>query len=169
MLEQISNFVSNYGAMSIILLSFLEGLFLFGWYIPASIVLISLTISSVNNLPQMFLFVFLATLGSYISFSVNYFIGYFGFNTLILKIGGHSSLEKLEKLEKRIGDNLDRAVKIFAGFPNVYSVVAISAGVFRYKYKNFLFFSLVSLTTCNLIWVSIIYFSTETVKSLLFN
>ncbi len=153
MIEIIKGYLATYGYATVLLGSFLEALLLIGWYFPGSLVIFLSVILS-PTAASAALAVVCVTIGLYAGYTVNFFLGKYGWHRLLIKFGIREHLEEAQQKLARYGVRA-----IFSSYwnPGLASFTATAAGVLQYKVRTFLISSLVAVTLWNIFWGVLVY------------
>ncbi len=133
MAEQI---YGKYGYLLIFLAALVEGTFIIGLYLPGSFIVflgVSLARMGITSFP---LVIFFGTLGFCFGYSINYFLGRFGWYRIIEGIG-------FEKKIAETKDNLEHHYNkaLFWGYimPSTGSMLSTGSGILKVSFKEFVF------------------------------
>lgn len=129
-----------YGFPIIFLSSLVEGMLLVGGYFPGTFV-IFLGVILAQSVKQAALVVLVVSLGLMVAHVFNYFLGKYGWYTLLVKFGLKGAIEEAQgKLSKR------GPIAIFASYwmPNLAALTDTAAGILRISFKTFINYSVVA-------------------------
>lgn len=144
-IESIKDFYGTYGYPLVFFGALFEATFLIGLYLPgATVVLLGAALSRTGVLEFPLVFI-LGTFGLCTGYSINYFLGRYGWYHILGQVG----LKKGVELAKdRLTKHGDKA--IFLGFihPSSASLLSTAAGITRMPLKRFLSLSF----TVQLFW-----------------
>ena len=153
--EGIKNIYLNFGYPIIFFGGMLEAMFLVGFFVPGSIVLLmgaSLSRLGIVEYPYVFL---LGTSGLVIGYVINYFLGKHGWYHVLAWLG----LEKgIGAGKKRLEKNTARTIILGYFFPGGASFISTSAGVLKIKFGKFLLLSILAQSFWSLVWGTLAYF-----------
>ncbi len=143
-----------YGYYLIFLGAFIEGTFLIGFYIPGSLIVflgVSLARMGITSFPLVILF---GTLGFTCGYSLNYFLGRYGWYKLIEGVGFES---QIKKTKEKIHGNYDKA--LFWGYimPSTGSMLSTVSGILHIPFKKFLIRTLLIQTFWSLVLGGLAY------------
>ncbi len=148
------DYFKQYGLIIVFLAAIVEGLLLIGWYLPGGTVMFFGVILVGKNMPLVLLNGLLITLGLLLAYTLNYFLGYYGWYKLLKKFGQTDHLEKYKnKLQKNLGTGL------FMSYwhPNVAVWASTAAGILKINFKQFFWRSLLALFIWNMFWGALVY------------
>ncbi|MDP3987846.1 MAG: DedA family protein [Candidatus Levybacteria bacterium] len=154
-IESLKGLYGTYGYFLIFAAAIMEGMLVLGMYVPGSTVILMgaiLARMGVVSYPLVFV---LGTGGLLIGYSIDYFLGRFGWHHLLLRFGLEKGFktakEKLEKHDKKA---------IFLGFvfPGSASFLATSAGIIKMPFRKFIFLAILAQVFWGLFWGNLAYF-----------
>lgn len=146
---------SKYGLWIVFVGALIEGFLLIGNYFPGGFIIFLGVISVGKNIPKVLEILILVSIAFFISYSLNYLIGKYGWYKLFVRFGLSGLLEKYkDKLEKQ-GLNL---VFFTYWVPNFASLTATSAGILRIPLRKFLIYSAFGIIIWSIFWGTLIYF-----------
>ena len=155
LLDFIKELYKTYGYYLVFFGALLEGMFLIGLYVPGSTtVLLGASLSKIGVVQYPVVLV-LATLGLLISYSINYFLGKYGWHHVLARLGLNKGIDVAkDKLEKH------QAKTIFLGYfhPGSASFLSTAAGILKIPFKKFLILSIFSQSLWAILWGSLAYF-----------
>lgn len=155
LLDTIKDWYMLYGNYLVFFAAFLEAIFLLGLYVPGSTVILfgaALSKSGAINFPIVLL---LADVGLLMGYTINYFLGKYGWYHVLLKFGLEKGLDDAkEKLHKHGG----KAIFVGYIFPNGGAFLSTAAGVMRMPFGKFFLYSALSQIFWILVWGSVAYF-----------
>lgn len=155
LLNSIKDWYILYGNYLVFFASLLEAIFLLGLYVPGSTVILfgaALSKSGATNFTSV---LFLATLGLLTGYTINYFLGKYGWYHVLSKFGLETGLnEAKEKLHKHGG----KAFFVGYIFPNGGAFLSTAAGVMKMPFGKFFLYSLLVQAFWTVVWGSVAYF-----------
>lgn len=153
LIEILKNYIVLYGLPLVIVGSFFEALLLVGWYFPGSLV-IFLSVILAPSPYDAFISVVCVTLGLYCGYTVNFFLGKYGWHKLFLVMGIRRQLEETQKKLSTYGVRL-----IFLSYwnPGLASFTSTAAGVLHVNASLFLLHSFLAVVLWNIFWGSLVY------------
>lgn len=160
----LQGYFDKYGLITVLISSILEGLILIGFYYPGGTVIFFSVILAGPDPVRAATVVALVTLGLFIAYIINYFLGEYGWYRLFMKMGFKEGLETAkDRLAKR------GAAAIFLTYwqPSLASLTATAAGVLRTPFNKFFIFSLISTTIWAAFWGTLAYIMGEGVFKLI--
>ncbi len=145
---------SQYGLWLVFVGALIEGFFILGQYFPGGAIIFLGVISAGKDIPRVAAVVGVVFLAFAISYTLNYFLGKYGWYKLLLKFGWGSSLATAQK--KLIKQ--DTAAIFFSYWdPNLASLTATAAGILRIPLKRFEIISLIYIAFWNIFWGIFVY------------
>ena len=151
----ITDLYKTYGYYLVFFGALFEGMFLIGLYVPGSTTVLLGASLSKTGVVQYPIVLILATLGLLISYSINYFLGKYGWHHVLARLGLNKGLDiAKDKLEKH------QAKTIFFGYfhPGSASFLSTAAGIIKIPFKKFLILSIFSQCLWAIVWGSLAYF-----------
>jgi membrane-associated protein len=147
-------FYMRYGGWMLFAAAFVEGLLFVNWYVPGSSLLAIGVVFARQHEWDMLQVGAIVTSGFYAALVIDYVLGFYGWHNLILRFGMKEPLEKAQERMKKYG-----LVIIFSMYfqPNLASLAATSAGIFRESFGKFLLYSAGALLFWNSIWGLVLY------------
>lgn len=146
---------ANVGYPLIFFGAVLESMFLVGLFVPGSVVLLmgaALSRLGIVEYPYVFL---LGTSGLILGYTINYFLGKYGWYSLLAWLG----LKKgIDSGKKRLEKNTIRTILLGYSFPGSASFISTSAGIIQMNFKKFLVLSILAQSFWSLVWGIIAYF-----------
>ncbi len=132
--EHFASLYSRYGYEIIFFGSMLEGLVLINFVVPGATAVILGAIFARTGQVDLNLVILAASCGAIVGYTMDYFLGRFGFGKIIDRFGFSSALNRAKV-------QIDRsAIKTFSlGFihPNLGSLTALAAGTLKMAFKKF--------------------------------
>ncbi|MES2223966.1 MAG: VTT domain-containing protein [Patescibacteria group bacterium] len=154
MIPIVKDYFNHYGILIVFLGALIEGFFIIGQYFPGGFIIFLGVISSVGDIPRAVAVVSVTSLAFFIAYTLNYFVGKYGWYKVLLKFGfGHSLLTAKGKLEKQ-GLN---AVIFSYWEPNLASIIATAAGTLNISLRKFSAYSLFGIVIWNIFWGVLVY------------
>ena len=151
-------YFEKYGLVTVLVSAIIEGLLLIGWYYPGSLVILLGVIFAGKNIPHVIEVVSVVTLGLFIAYIINFFLGKYGWYRLLLAFG---LKEPLENAQHRLIKYGLSGIFISYWQPNLAALASTAAGILHFSFRKFLLYSLVSVVTWNIFWGTLVYFLGE--------
>ena len=154
LLEIARIYFDRYGLWILLASSIVEGLVLVGWYYPGSLVIFLGVILAGDDLEKIAAAVLTISLGLFISYIANFFLGKHGWYRLLLKFGLKDALDDAKDRVKQYG-----LAAIFMSYwqPNLAALVATSAGILDFSFKKFVIYSALAVLVWNTFWGTLVY------------
>lgn len=153
-IEVIKNVYSVHGYSLIFFGALLEGLFLIGFYVPGSTVVIlgaAFARTGIVSYPLVFL---IGTAGLVLSYIINYFLGRYGWYHVLSKIGFKKGIESAKH---RLTQNQTKTIALGYFFPGSASFLSLAAGILHIPFKRFLFLSILAQSFWSFLWGNLAY------------
>lgn len=164
LIETIRTYYLGYGVITVFLAALIEGLLVVGWYLPGGVVVFLGVILSANN-PLLAVYSVGATiLGFLLAYTINYFLGRFGWYRLFTRFGLKGALEEVKP---RVEKHLCKSIFFSYWQPNLGTLVATSAGILRTPFSHFLLYSTIATVLWSSFWGTVTYFLGMTIISYL--
>lgn len=154
MVATVQNYILLYGVITIFVASLLESMLFVGWYFPGSLV-IFLGVSATTGNPILgFKTVLAVCLGMMTGYSINYFLGKYGWYKVLIKFGFKEELIKIEKMLEDKG--------VFATFflyimPGMGCLLSTAFGVLKTNFLKFFAFTASMVFFWNTLWGILVY------------
>lgn len=144
-----SNYFSQYGLWLLFAGALLEGFLILGNYFPGGFIIFLGVVTAHGNIPRIILVVSIVSLAFFISYTINYLVGRYGWYRLFEKFGMKQGLERAAiKLKKR-----DFTTVLLSYWdPNLASITATAAGVLKLSLPRFLLISSIGIVVWNSFW-----------------
>lgn len=153
LLPLLTTYLERYGLITVLIASLLESLLVLGWYFPGGVVIFLAVAASPT--PEHAIFTVLAVIaGFYIGYTLNFFLGKYGWYRLLLRFGIRKQLEDAEHKLERFGV---RAIFSSYWMPGLGGLIATAAGTLQYQTPRFLFWSLIATTLWCAFWGAVVY------------
>lgn len=150
----LEGFYRQYGYGVIFLSAIAEGTFLLGFYIPGSTAILLGAVFSRTGVVAFPLVIVFAVVGLVMGYSINYFLGQYGFTHIVKRMGLGKGLTKAEHNLQR---HYKKTILLSYIHPGSGALISTAAGVLHLPFGRFLFFTIVSQTVWALVWGSLAY------------
>jgi membrane protein DedA with SNARE-associated domain len=147
------NYFQHYGVVTVFFAAIIEGALFAGWYAPGGLVIFLGVILSRSPL-QAVASVVATILGFIIAYTLNFFIGKYGWYKALFKLGVRKSLEKASTSFEKYGF---RAIYLSYWEPNLASLISTAAGIAKAPFKKFFIVSGIATIFWAIFWGSITY------------
>lgn len=150
----IKNYFDTYGIWLVLIAAIVESGFVLGIYAPGGLVIFLGVIFSIGDPLRAIFVVATVILGFIIGFTVDFFLGRYGWYKFLIHFGLEKALLKVkERVEKY---NISTA---WLGYhhPDVGSLIATTYGILQYSYKKFLLITLPAVIAWSALWGFIAY------------
>jgi membrane-associated protein len=154
MIDLVKGWFSNYGLWIVFFGAIIEGFLLLGQYFPGGFIIFLGVISAGKDIFRATEVVLIVCLSFFISYTLNYLVGKYGWYKVLVKFGLSKSLE--ESKEKLIKHELS-AILYSYWEPNLASITATAAGVLKIPLKKFSFYSIIGILIWNTFWGIFVY------------
>lgn len=137
LIELFKGYIAQYGYIIIFIGAFLESLLLIGWYVPGSLVIL-LSVILAPTPAAAAVSVAIVILGLWSGYTVNFFIGKYGWYKLLVAFGVEPYIKEAQGKLLRYG-----VLAIFSSYwsPGLASFTSTAAGVLHYRVYKFLAYS----------------------------
>jgi membrane-associated protein len=155
LMQQITGLYGHFGYSLVFFGAFLEVLFLIGFYVPGSVVVLlgaALAKQGIVQFPYVYL---LGSFGAVCGYIINYMLGRFGLQGILSVFG---LTESMKGTTENIRKHGPKAIFVGYFFPGSGSFFSTAAGVLGMPFKTFLVWSIVSQLFWSLLWGSLAYF-----------
>lgn len=154
MIEIVKGYFNSYGLYVVFIGALIEGFLLLGQYFPGGFLIFLGVISAGKDVPKVVEVVAVVSLAFFISYTLNYWVGKYGWYKLLVKFGLSRSLENGRQKLLKQGLN---AVIFSYWEPNLASIIATAAGVLNISLPKFSLYSAVGIVIWNTFWGTVIY------------
>jgi membrane protein DedA with SNARE-associated domain len=121
-------FFRAYGLWALLVAAFIEGIFLFSFYIPGSLVIVLGVIVSADDPRRLAAIGVACWIGVNLAMVVDYAIGRYGLHRLLAGLGATTAVASTERWMQRFGR---AAIFLAAIHPNLLSLAMVCAGTAR--------------------------------------
>ena len=154
LLPVVRHYFASFGLIAVFISALIEGFLILGQYFPGGFIIFLGVIAAGNNIPRVAGVVLIVSAAFFISYTLNYLVGKYGWYRLFLKFGLKNSLEKAKKNLDQQGLNA-----VLTGYwePNLASIIATAAGILQFPLKKFSLYSVVGIITWNVFWGAFVF------------
>lgn len=154
LLAVVKGWFLEYGLWIVFLGALIEGFLLLGQYFPGGFIIFIGVISAGSNIPSVIRVVSVVCLAFFISYTLNYLVGKYGWYKLLAKLGLAQSIEESKDKLTKQGLNV-----IFFSYwePNLASLTATAAGILHVPLVWFSLYSAVGIILWNTFWGALVY------------
>lgn len=149
LIELSRTYFEQYGLIVVFVSAILEGALLIGIYYPGSLVIFLGVMFAAGDISKIAAVIVVTTLGMLIAYTINFFLGRYGWYQILIRFGLSGELERAkEKLQKH-------QVKAIIGtywHPNFAALTSTSAGILGLNFPRFAVFSVVVTICWNVFW-----------------
>lgn len=150
----ITAFFGRYGLIVVFLAATIEGLLLIGNYFPGGAVIFLGVIAAVGDIPQAIIVVLVVCAAFFISYTINYYLGKYGWYKLFVKFGLQSTLDSMQR---NLSRHVFTAILSCYWLPNLAAICSTAAGIIQIPLKRFLIQSTIGLVAWNIFWGVFVY------------
>lgn len=154
LIAAVRQYFDRYGLLAIFVSAIIEGALVLGFYYPGGFVIFLGIILAGHNLTKVTTISVLASAGFLLGLSLDYLLGRHGWYHLFLKLGFRG---EMTKAERRLREQGALAMALTYWDINLASFTATAAGVLRYPFWRFVFYSLPLLLIWDGAWAAMIY------------
>jgi membrane protein DedA with SNARE-associated domain len=154
MIKIVTGYFNRYGLLVVFISALIEGFLLLGQYFPGGFIIFLGVISAGKDILRVSGVVAVVSLAFFISYTLNYWVGKYGWYKLLVKFGLKKSLDDSKEKIIKQGMNV-----IFFSYwePNLASLVATAAGILQTPLDRFSMYSLVGVIMWNIFWGTLVY------------
>ncbi len=149
LIKSITSFVDRYGLIVVFIAAIIEGLLLIGNYFPGGAVIFMGVITAIGNIPRAILVVSVVCVSFFIAYTINYYLGKYGWHKLFVKFGLQSTIDLMKK---KLSRHVFSAILSSYWLPNMAAICSTSAGIIKIPLKKFLIQSTIGLVAWNIFW-----------------
>lgn len=155
LIEVVRGYFSHYGLITVFVAALIESMLLIGVYLPGGLVIFLGVILSAGNPRQAIFSVLMTIAGFAIGYTVNYFLGKYGWYKLLVKFGLSSSLETAKVQFEKHG-----YVAVFMSYwqPNLGACISTAAGILKAPFRRFVIVSIIATILWSVFWGALAYF-----------
>lgn len=162
----ITRYFEIYGYPVLLISAFIEAIPVINIYYPGSSIILLAAALSRQGALNIYMVIFLTTLGFLIAYTINYFIGKHGYYKIFEKFGMKESLDRTAEQVKKKG-HFWLGLSYF--HPNFGALTATVYGILRLKFKDFLLLSVLSAVLWNIFWGTMAYLGSFAVVGVISN
>ncbi|MDO8495730.1 MAG: VTT domain-containing protein [bacterium] len=153
-LEIVRGYFDRYGYLVVFVSAFIEGALILGFYFPGGFIISLSVILAGQDILRIILLIFVVAAAFVSGYTVDYFVGRYGWQKVFAKLGFS---EELKKSKKRLERKTFRTIFLTYFDVNLASITATAAGILHYPYARFLLYSIPAVLFWNAFWAVIIY------------
>ena len=147
-------YFEKYGLITVFVSALLEGMLLVGIYYPGSLVIFLGVIFSIGNTVLAVETVATVITALFIGYSINYFLGKYGWYRLLLIF----CLKKpIEEAQARVTTYGARAIYLSFWHPNIGAFTATAAGILQFPFRTFFIHAFIATVLWNSFWGIVVY------------
>ena len=150
----IGEYFRRYGLWVVFVSSLIEGFFILGQYFPGGLVIFLGVISAGKDTARAMEVVMIVSLAFFVSYTLNYLVGKYGWYKLLVKFGLSHSLEEAQRKLQKHGLS---AVVFSYWEPNLASITATAAGILKIPLAKFSLISGVGIVMWNTFWGTLVF------------
>ena len=147
-------YFERYGMLTIFVSAIIEAMLFAGWYFPGSFVIVLGVIIAHDDPLQVFGVYAATTLGFWVAFAFNYYLGAYGWYRLFLALGLREPLERAQRQLTKYGP---RAIFFTYWHPNLAALTSTAAGILQIPFYTFALYSVAASALYDAIWTVIGY------------
>ena len=142
-------YFDRYGLITVFICAILEAVLFLGWYFPGSLVIV-LAVVFAGNDPVQVVGVFSATtLGFFVAYPFNYFVGKYGWYRLLMSLGLG---EPLRKAQRQLTTYGPRAIFFTYWHPNLAGLTSTAAGILLIPFRTFFVYTVIATVLWDAAW-----------------
>ena len=143
-----------YGLIVILIAAIIEGTLLIGWYFPGSLVIVVGAVIAGKDIALLFEVFVATTLGFWIAFIFNYYVGKYGWYKLLTALGFQEAIRKAQAQITKYGP---RAIFFTNFHPNLGALTATAAGILQMPARTFLLYMCAATILWDTFWTTMAY------------
>lgn len=151
--DLVKHYFSVYGAWIVFVSALLEGMLVAGSFFPGGVV-IFLGVATAWDARRAAFVVVVVSVAFFIAYTIDYFLGKYGWYRLFLKFG---LKEPIEKSKAKLSRHEPTAIVFSYWSPNLAAITATAAGVLRIPLKRFLRHSAIGIIVWNTFWGILVF------------
>ena len=152
-IKVITGFFNTYGLWVVLVSAILESALIIGNYFPGGVIIFLSVIAAGRDIPKIIFIVSVVCIGFMIGYTIDYFLGKYGWYKLLIKFGMKNQLESAKvKLDK----HSFKAILFSYWEVNLASVTATAAGVLQMNFVKFSLESALGLVLWNIFWGTLV-------------
>jgi membrane protein DedA with SNARE-associated domain len=148
------DYFARYGLLTVFFAAIIEGLLLIGWYFPGTIVIVLALILAEQDAPRAAQVAVTVVLGLSIAYTVNFFLGKYGWYRMLVAFGLKDSLERAKQRLSQYG--LSAVLTTYWQF-NLASLSSTAAGVLQFPFGKFFIVSTLAAIAWMAFWSTLIF------------
>lgn len=151
----VEQYFLEYGLIIVFAGALIEAFMMLGWYVPGGTVVFLGVIFAAEDPPRALLTIAVAALGVFIGYTLNYFLGRYGFHRLFIRFGlGDSLKDARRRLRKQ------ELVAMLASYwqPGLASIMSTAAGMIQMPVRLFLIYSTIAVVFWAVFWGAVAFF-----------
>lgn len=149
------DYFDRYGLVTVLFGGVLEGLLLIGWYFPGTIVIVVALILAGDDPVRVAQIGIAAAIGVSLSYSVNFFVGKYGWYRMFVAFGLKEGLERAKERLSKFG--LSAIFTTYWQF-NLASLISTAAGILQFPFSQFVIVSTIAAFAWLTFWSALIFF-----------
>lgn len=157
-IETARQYFEHYGLITILIAAIIEGALFVGWYFPGSLVIVVGAVFAGKDIGQLFEVFVATTIGFWIAFTFNFFVGKYGWYRLLTALGFREALERAQAQVVHYGP---RAIFLTSFHPNLAALTATAAGILQMPFRTFLIYMIAATLLWDTFWTTAAYFFGE--------
>lgn len=163
LIKSVTDFVNQYGLIIVFFAAIIEGLLLIGNYFPGGAVIFLGVIAAVGNIPRAIAVVLVVCVSFFIAYTINYYLGKYGWYKLFVKFGLQSTLDSMKK---KLSRHVFSAIISSYWLPNLAAICSTTAGIMQIPLRRFLIQSSIGIVAWNIFWGVFVYITGDTLLRL---
>ncbi|TSC62364.1 MAG: membrane-associated protein [Parcubacteria group bacterium Athens0416_74] len=147
-------YFDKYGLLTIFICAIIEGILLAGWYFPGSFVIVLGVFLAGDDYRQLVEVFAVTTAGLLLAYMFNYFVGKYGWYTLLSALGFREALEKAKEQLTYYGP---RAVFLTFWHPNLAALTSTAAGILHMPFRTYITYTIAATVLWDTFWTIVGY------------
>ncbi len=150
----VRNWFAHYGLWVVFVGALIEGFLLLGQYFPGGFIIFLGVISAGTDVLRASEVVLIVSIAFFISYTLNYWVGKYGWYRLLVKFGLTRSIQQSQEKLSKYG-----LKSIFFTYwePNLASLLATAAGIVNIPLVSFSLYSAAGIAIWNIVWGTLVF------------
>lgn len=154
LIDAVKGLYLTHGYILIFFGAFLEAIFLLGFYVPGSTVVILGAAFAKTGVVSYPLVLLLGTLGLVLGYILNYLLGKYGWYHMLARLGFEKGIDVAKK---KLIHSQSKTIILGYFSPSSASFISTAAGVLGIPFRRFLFLSIIAQSFWSFLWGTLAY------------
>ena len=157
-------YFEKYGLLAIFICAIIEGVLFAGWYFPGSFVIVLGVFLAGDDYTQLFGVFAVTTIGLLIAYTVNFYLGKYGWYKVLSALGLREPLNRAQVQLTAYGP---RAIFLTFWHPNFAALTSTAAGILQMSFKTFAVYAISATVLWDTFWTIVGYTLGETALTII--